>query len=60
MDEGNRRKRSLIRAVILPESLIDSQIAVLETPAETITIGFGQPVDAIVPTLIRELNLPTS
>lgn len=44
----------------MPESLIDSQFAALETPAEAISIDIDQPVDVIVSTLIRELNLPTS
>ncbi|MGL5019594.1 MAG: gluconokinase [Luteolibacter sp.] len=55
--------RARLRARVghfMPESLIDSQFAALETPAEAITIDIDQPVDAIVSTLIRELNLPTS
>jgi gluconokinase len=43
----------------MPESLIDSQFAALETPARAVTIDIDQPVDAIVTTIIRELNLPT-
>ncbi len=43
----------------MPESLIDSQFAALETPAGAVSIDIDQPVDAIVSTIIRELNLPT-
>ncbi|MGL4400858.1 MAG: hypothetical protein ACRCXD_13390 [Luteolibacter sp.] len=52
--------RSLMRAVILLESLIDSQFAALETPAEAITIDTDQSVDVLVSAILRELNLPTS
>lgn len=43
----------------MPESLIDSQFAALETPEGAVSIDIDQPVDAIVSTIIRELNLPT-
>jgi gluconate kinase len=46
-------------AVVLPESLIDSQFAALETPEGAVSIDIDQPVDVIVSTIIRELNLPT-
>lgn len=49
-----------MRAVILPESLIDSQFAALEPPVEAITIDTDQSVDAIVSAILSELNLPTS
>lgn len=49
-----------MRAVILPESLIDSQFAALETPEEAITIDTDQSADVIASTLIRALNLPIS
>ncbi|MGL5017892.1 MAG: gluconokinase [Luteolibacter sp.] len=55
--------RARLRARVghfMPESLIDSQFAALETPAEAISIDIGQPVDAIVSAILRELNLPTS
>lgn len=42
----------------MPESLIDSQFAALETPADALSVDIDQPVDAIVATIIRELNLP--
>jgi gluconokinase len=44
----------------MPESLIDSQFAALETPAEAITIDIDQPVDVIVSAILVDLNLPTS
>jgi gluconokinase len=43
----------------MPESLIDSQFAALETPEQAVTVDIDQPVEAIVSTIIRELNLPT-
>ncbi len=43
----------------MPESLIDSQFAALETPGGAVSIDIDQPVDAIVSTIICELNLPT-
>lgn len=43
----------------MPESLIDSQFATLETPEGAVTIDIDQPVDAIVSIIIRELNLST-
>lgn len=43
----------------MPESLIDSQFAALETPAGAVSIDIDQPVEAIVSTIIRELNLAT-
>jgi gluconokinase len=43
----------------MPESLIDSQFAALETPEGAISIDIEQPVEAIVSTIIRELNLTT-
>ncbi len=43
----------------MPQSLIDSQFAALETPEGAVSIDIDQPVDAIVSTIIRELNLPT-
>ena len=42
----------------MPESLIDSQFAALETPAGALSVDIDQPVEAIVATIIRELNLP--
>jgi carbohydrate kinase (thermoresistant glucokinase family) len=44
----------------MPESLIDSQFAALETPEGAVSIDIDQPVEAIVSAIIRELNLPTS
>jgi gluconokinase len=43
----------------MPESLIDSQFAALETPEGAVSIDIDQPVDAIVSTIIRELNPAT-
>ena len=42
----------------MPESLIDSQFAALETPQGALSVDIDQPVEAIVATIIRELNLP--
>jgi carbohydrate kinase (thermoresistant glucokinase family) len=44
----------------MPESLIDSQFAALETPQEALSVDIDQPVETIVGTIIHELNLPTS
>ena len=43
----------------MPESLIDSQFAALETPPEALAVDIDQPVQAIVATIIHELHLPT-
>lgn len=42
----------------MPESLIDSQFAALETPPDALAVDIDQPVEAIVFTIILELNLP--
>ena len=44
----------------MPESLIDSQFAALETPQGALSVDIDQSVEAIVATIIHELNLPTS
>lgn len=43
----------------MPESLIDSQFAALETPEGAVSIDIDQPVDAIVAAIISELKLST-
>jgi gluconokinase len=43
----------------MPETLIDSQFAALETPQGALSVDIDQPVAAIVATIIHELNLPT-
>jgi carbohydrate kinase (thermoresistant glucokinase family) len=42
----------------MPETLIDSQFAALETPQEALSVDIDQPVEAIVATIIQQLNLP--
>lgn len=42
----------------MPESLIDSQFAALETPAGALSVEIDQPVETLVATIIRELHLP--
>ena len=41
----------------MPETLIDSQFAVLETPADALAVDIDQPVEAIVATIIAGLGM---
>lgn len=41
----------------MPENLIDSQFAALETPEAALTVDIDEPVDALVDRIIRELTL---
>jgi gluconokinase len=43
----------------MPETLIDSQFAALETPDGALSVDIDQPVEAIVDTIIHSLKLPT-
>lgn len=52
--------RTRLRARVghfMPENLIDSQFAALETPEAALTVDIDQSVDAIVATIIHELTL---
>lgn len=44
----------------MPETLIDSQFAALETPEGALAVDIDQPVEAIVEAIIRGLGLPVA